>query len=286
MSPAAPSATTPSTATGAVPPRVSIAETFALLRQRKQIALMPFVAAGFPDVATTRAVLPALEQAGASLIEVGFPFSDPIADGPVIQEAFTDALKHNIRVADVFACVADVRPRMSIPMVGMLSYSIVHRYGLERFVRDAKAAGLDGLILPDLPPPEAQRVCDVVRAGGLDTVLLIAPTTAPHRRKEIMDLCSGFVYYLSISGITGERDRLPADLEQNIRELKGLSDRPVCVGFGIHRAEHVAQLAGLADGAIVGTAVVRRMKEHLTEGPERIAAAVGDYCRELLSKAR
>src|SRR5690348_310551 len=225
--------------TTGTPPRLSIRDTFEQLGQRKQIALMPFVAAGFPDVATTRAVLPAIEEAGASLIEVGFPFSDPIADGPVIQEAFTDALKHKIRVADVFACVAEVRPRMSIPMVGMLSYSIVHRYGVDRFVRDAKAAGIDGLILPDLPPPEAQRVCDVVRAGGLDTVLLIAPTTAPHRRKEIADLCSGFVYYLSISGITGERDRLPADLERNVRELKGLTDRPVCVGFGIHRAEHV-----------------------------------------------
>jgi tryptophan synthase alpha chain len=266
--------------------RVSIAQTFSDLKQRNQIALMPFVAAGFPDLATTRAVLPAIEQAGASLIEVGFPFSDPIADGPVIQEAFTAALQKKLHVSDVMATVADARSHMSIPMLGMLSYSIVFRYGLDRFIKDAKAAGVDGLILPDLPPPEAQRVCDQVRAGGLDTVLLIAPTTSPQRRREIASLCSGFIYYLSISGITGERDRLPEDVERNVRELKELTDRPVCVGFGIHRAEQVAQLAGVADGAIVGSAVVRRTKQHLNEGPERIATAVGEYCRELLSQVR
>ena len=252
-------------------------------KQRDGIALMPFLAAGYPDLRATVESIRALEHAGATLIEVGFPFSDPIADGPIIQEAFTYALaKNKVKVADVFAAAQEARP--SIPLVAMLSYSIVYRYGVERFARDARQHGFSGLILPDLPPPEAQKVCDVVSAQGLDNILLVAPTTSRDRRAEIANLCGGFVYYLSLSGITGERDRLPDDLERNVRELKSLTDVPVCVGFGIHRPEHVAQLKGVADGAIVGSAFVRRVKQHLNDGPEMIARITGDYCRELLGK--
>jgi tryptophan synthase alpha chain len=267
-------------------PAQRIQRAFQSLRQRQQIALMPFVPAGYPDLAATAAVLPAIEAAGASLIEIGIPFSDPIADGPTIQAAFTEALAKKLKVADIFATVAQVRPRVSIPLVAMVSYSIVFRYGLGRFLSEMKAAGFDGLILPDLPPPEAQRVCDTVRAAGIDTILLVAPSTTSERRREIARLSSGFVYYLSVAGITGERDRLPADLEANVRELKSLTDRPVCVGFGIHKAEQAAQLAKVADGAIVGSAIVTRMKQHAGEGAEGIAKVVGDYCRELLRLVR
>jgi tryptophan synthase alpha chain len=267
--------------------RTTIAETFAALRQRKQIALMPFIPAGYPDLAATRAVLPAMEAAGANLVEVGIPFSDPIADGPTIQAAFNAALTRNkLKLADVFAAVAAARPTVSIPLVAMVSFSIVFRYGVERFARTARESGFDGLILPDLPPPEAQAVVDKVRAAGLETVLLVAPTTTPERRREIARLSSGFVYYLSIAGITGERDHLPADLAQNVTQLKSVTDRPVCVGFGISNAQHVAQLARVADGAIVGSAVVRRMTQHENGGPDAIASAVGAYCRELLRDVR
>jgi tryptophan synthase alpha chain len=139
--------------------------------------------------------------------------------------------------------------------------------------------------LPDLPPPEAQSVCTQIRQAGLDTILLVAPTTSAARRREIADLCSGFVYYLAVSGITGERKALPPDLARNLRELKQTCDKPLCVGFGISQAKHVAQLAGLADGAIVGSAIVRRMKEHLQAGPQGIAQAAADFCRELLQDA-
>ena len=243
---------------------------------------MPFVPAGYPDLATTVAVPPALERGGASLIEVGFPFSDPIADGPTIAEAFTEALAKGIKVQHVFEAVREARPAVSIPLVAMVSFSIVYRYGVERFCREAKEAGFDGLILPDLPPPEAQRFCDTVRSAGLETVLLVAPTTSAIRRREIARLSSGFIYYLSVSGITGERDKLPADLEANIRDLKALDGPPVCVGFGISKPEHVAQLRGVADGAIVGSAVVRQMRQHLADGPAGMAAAVEVYCRSLL----
>src|SRR6185437_15771739 len=165
--------------------RRSIAQTFEDLRARGQIALVPFLPAGFPDLQTTVACLPALESGGANVIEIGFPFSDPIADGPVIQEAFTAALTKKLKVSDVFAAVAQVRPTLSVPLVAMVSYSIVFRYGVEKFSTDARAAGFDGMIVPDLPPPEAQNVCGKVRDAGLDTVLLVAPTTAPERRSEI-----------------------------------------------------------------------------------------------------
>jgi tryptophan synthase alpha chain len=259
----------------------SIGQTFQLIRAAKQIALMPFVPAGYPTLETTAACILALQAAGASLIELGFPFSDPIADGPTIQEAFTYALGHGVRIAQVIETIKSIRGRVKIPLVAMLSYSIVYRYGLERFVRELADAGFAGLILPDLPPPEAQSVCDKIRAGGLDTVLLIAPTTSRQRRIEIARLCSGFVYYLSVSGITGERDQLPADLAENVRDLKSNTDVPVCIGFGIHRAAQVQQLRGMADGAIVGTAFVRRMKEHVRESPDAIATILGRYCHEL-----
>ena len=264
-------------------PRRTIRETFEGLRARNQIGLMPFLPTGYPDLATTEAGLLAMERGGASVIEVGIPFSDPIADGPVIQEAFTVALAKRLKVEQVLETIAAVRGRLSLPLVAMVSYSIVFRYGVPRFVAAAKQAGFDGLILPDLPPPEAERVCDAVRAGGLETTLLVAPTTTPERRREIARLSSGFIYYLSVSGITGERDKLPADLAENVRQLRGLTDRPVCVGFGISQPAHVAQLRGQADGAIVGSAYVKRMKPRLSDGPEALAAVVEGYTRELIS---
>ena len=263
---------------------LSIQQTFEQLRSRRRIGLVPFLPAGFPSLDATVACLPALESAGASVVEIGFPFSDPIADGPVIQEAFTAALAKKIRVGDVFRAIAGVRGRLSLPLVSMVSYSIVFRYGVERFSADAMQAGFQGLIIPDLPPPEAQRVCGLIRVSGLDTVLLVAPTTPAERRAEIARLSSGFVYYLSVAGITGERDQLPPDLAENVQQIKSHTDRPVCVGFGIHTARHVAQLAAVADGAIVGTAYVRRMQKAQTENPEQIARIVGDYTRELVGQ--
>ena len=264
----------------------SISQTFDDLKQRKQIAFMPFLPAGYPDLETTAAALPALEAAGANVIEVGIPFSDPIADGPTIQASFTAALAKKLKLADVFATIKKARPTVSIPLVAMVSYSIVYRYGLARFLADAKDAGFNGLLLPDLPPPEAQAVCDQVRGAGLDTVLLVAPTTTAERRKEIGRLSSGFIYYLSVTGITGERDELPPELADGVRDMKAHTDRPVCVGFGISLPRHVAQLRGVADGAIVGSAVVKRMKQHEGEGPQSIAHAVGAYCRDLLKDVR
>lgn len=243
---------------------------------------MPFVPAGYPDLTTTAAVIRAMDRGGASVIEIGIPFSDPVADGPVIQAAFTEALAKKLKVADVFQTVAGIRDSVAAPLVAMVSYSIVFRYGLERFLTEARLCGIDGVIIPDLPPPEAQTVAGRIREAKLDTVLLIAPTTAKSRRASVAELCSGFVYYLSVSGITGERQSLPEDLKTQLTELKAVTDKPVCVGFGISKPEHVQQLKGLADGAIVGSGVVKRMQSQLSAGPEVIAKAVEQYVRELL----
>ena len=255
--------------------RQTLKDVFADLRARKRVGVFPFIPVGYPDLRATGELLAALERAGASGIEVGIPFSDPIADGPVIQEAFTAALSRGLKLREVLKTVREARSSVSIPLVSMVSYSIVFRYGPERYFADAKAAGFDGLILPDLPPPEAEAICEKARKAGLDTILLIAPTTSKERRKEIARLCSGFIYYLSVTGITGERQKMPEDLAEQLRQLKQMSEIPVCVGFGISRREHVGQLNGLADGAIVGSAVVRRIKEQGVRGVE-------SYVRELV----
>jgi len=260
----------------------TIAQSFANLKG-SGIGLMPFLPAGYPDLATTVATLKTASAAGATVIEVGFPFSDPIADGPTIQAAFTAALSHKLKIADVFDAVQGCSADLSAPLVAMVSHSIVFRHGPEKFFARARAAGFSGILIPDLPPPEAQSVCKLIRAAGLDTVLLVAPTTSAVRRKEIADLCSGFIYYLSISGITGIRDQLPADLARNVSELKSLTDKPVCVGFGIHTPQQMKELGKYADGAIVGSAIVKLMNEKAGGGTEAVARAVGDYCTGLIA---
>ena len=262
-----------------------ISARFADLRRRKATVLMPFIPAGYPDLKSTAESIRALDRAGAGLIEIGFPFSDPIADGPTIQAAFTAALAKKLKVSEILATIAQVRPDVAIPLVAMVSFSIVYRYGVDRFFTDAAAAGFDGVILPDLPPPEAEPVCSRAWAAGLDTVLLVSPTTDPDRRADIVRLSSGFIYYLSVAGVTGERDTLPADLPGHIADLKSITDKPVCVGFGIHTAVQVRQLSMIADGAIVGSAMVKRMTTAMGD-----ATAVGDavsaYCTDLLSEPR
>jgi tryptophan synthase alpha chain len=267
--------------------RKTIRESFEALRgQGGRVGLLPFISAGYPDLATTAAALPALEAGGATAIEIGIPFSDPIADGPTIQESYTAALAKGIRVTDIFHMVRETRAKVSIPLLAMVSYSIAFRYGLKKFLDDAKSCGFDAMLFPDLPPPEAKTVCDLVRSAGLDTVLLIAPSTEPQRRREIAELCSGFVYYLSVAGITGERTTLPQSLPTNLRELRSLTDRPICVGFGISTPQHVADLKGLADGAIVGSAIVKKIKTTTPQTPAAVATELTAYCRQLLSKVK
>ncbi|GIW76936.1 MAG: tryptophan synthase alpha chain [Phycisphaerae bacterium] len=250
-------------------------------KQKYGIALMPFIAAGYPDLKTSLELIPALQQAGAAAIEVGFPFSDPIADGPVIQEAFTVALSKGLRIDQIFDAFETMAAEVSVPRVAMVSFSIVYRYGVEAFFRRAAGAGFAGVLIPDLPPPEADQICQTVRDNGLDTVLLVSPTTAPQRRQEIARLSSGFIYYLSLAGTTGERDQLPPDVQTHVQNLKQMVSVPVCVGFGISKPEHIVQLSKVADGAIVGSAIIRRIKEN----PADPVGAVQTFARRLLGSS-
>ena len=243
---------------------------------------MPFLPFGYGGEGVTEACLKAVAQAGASVIELGIPFSDPVADGPTIQAAYHEALEGGATTQGALDAVKAVRGEVDCPILTMVSYSLVKRWGDQRFCEAAKAAGVDGVLCPDLPAGEAEAFVDTCGAAGLESVLLVAPNTSPARRDVIGKLATGFVYYLSVAGITGQRDALPADLAAGVKDMKGRTDRPVCVGFGISRPEHVKQLAGAADGAVVGSAIVRAMQQAKAGGAEAMAKACGEACRQLI----
>lgn len=254
---------------------------FSELRIGGRRGLMPFVTAGDPNVATTAAILPALQAAGAHIAEIGVPFSDPIADGPVIQASMTYALDHGTRVEGVFDAIASVRPRVELGLVAMVSYSIVHRLGVAGFVRRAKAAGFDGFIFPDLPLGEADATREIVAADGMILSMLIAPTTPDARAEQIARASSGFVYVVSRAGITGERGELPPELPARLRRLRDVTDLPMAVGFGVSRPDQVRQVVSVADAAIVGSALMRRIAERRAEGSDAVVREAAAFTREL-----
>jgi tryptophan synthase alpha chain len=246
--------------------------------------LCPFLTAGYPSVEATAELLLAAQAGGAGIIELGIPFSDPVADGPVIQASFTEALAKGASVRASLGTVAAARQRgLTVPVMAMVSFSIVFKRGTRGFGMMCMEHGLDGVILPDIPLEESPAIVDTMREVGLRTSLLVAPTTAPGRREAIARLCDGFVYYLSVSGITGERKALPADIGPNVAALRKVSSVPICVGFGISTAAQVREVvrgAG-ADGAIVGSAVIRRIAEHAGEPVSKQVEAVRGFVAEL-----
>jgi tryptophan synthase alpha chain len=247
---------------------------FRRLRAENRKAFMPFLTAGDPDLAFTRDALAAVAAAGANLVEVGFPFSDPIADGPVIQASYTRALARGLKLADVFATLKDVSsaPGWQTPMVAMASYSLVYKRGPAAFIDQATAAGLSGAVVPDLPAEEADELAKLAADRDFKLILLVTPTTSPQRAERIVKACGGFVYVVSVVGITGERDRLPAALREQIARLRTMTDLPLCVGFGVSRPEHVRELKEIADGVIVGTALVRHLESRTLESLKALAA--------------
>jgi tryptophan synthase alpha chain len=258
-----------------------IAHALARRRDAGEKALMPFVTAGYPSIDHTRAILRALDGAGAAVCELGIPFSDPVADGPVIQASMTDALAAGARPAGVFDMLRAIRDELTLGVVAMVSYSIVHRIGIDAFVQQAAHAGIDGLIFPDLPLEEAAEVCGPVAGAGLTCSLLVAPTTPADRARRIAAASSGFIYAVARTGITGESNALPEGLAERVAVLREASDLPVAVGFGISRPEHVAAVVAHADAAIVGSAIVRRITDHRDQGPDLLARTVADFVREL-----
>jgi len=234
-------------------------------------AVMPFITAGDPDLETTALLLEAIQRAGAAVCELGIPFSDPIADGPVIQASMSRALGRGVRPEQVLEMVSTVRPKLTMGLVAMVSFSIVHRMGPRSFFAQAAEAGFDGLILPDLPLEESPSTLAEVREAGLTCSMLVAPTSPDERAAAIAEASTGFVYVLARAGITGERNGVPADLPDRISRLRQASDLPMAVGFGIGTPQQVADVCRVADAAIVGSAIVRRIQE--ADGVDRSATA-------------
>jgi tryptophan synthase alpha chain len=261
----------------------AIDDLFANLRREKRKALMPFITAGDPDLKFTAAVLKELVGRGCHLCEVGIPYSDPIADGPVIQASYTRALAHKIKLADILATLGGVAPSLAAPLVTMVSYAIVYRHGLESYVDEVSQRGLAGLIVPDLPVEESAQLSRICKKNNVSLIQLVTPTTPLERSVRIAETSTGFLYYVSVAGITGERTELPPELIDNVGWLRSQTDLPICIGFGISRPEHVKLLAPAADGLIVGSAIVRRIAAAAEKPRDEVLRDIGDYAAGLLA---
>ena len=263
------------------PPIARLEAVFAANRAAGRKALAPFVTAGDPDAATTVAVLEAIAKAGASFCELGVPYSDPIADGPVIQASYTRALGKGLTLADMFDAAKQASARVSMPILAMASYSLIFRRGIDRFVADAVAAGLAGFVVPDLPIEESDDLDTACRQAGLALVRLVTPTTPPDRAEAIAKKSTGFLYCVSVAGVTGARTELPPGLVDRVKWLKTKTDVPILVGFGISSPEQVKAVAEVADGVIVGSALVRRITEAADQPRETMLADVSHYVADL-----
>jgi tryptophan synthase alpha chain len=258
-----------------------IDDIFKRCRDRGQKALMPFITAGDPDLATTQRLLPGIERAGASICELGIAFSDPVADGPVIQASMKRALDQHVRPCQVLEMVARQRANLHMGLMAMVSYSIVYRLGLDSFLRDAAQAGIDGMIFPDLPLEESAPARAAAARHGLVCSFLIAPTTPIERARQIAQASTGFVYLLSRAGVTGESTSLPPDLTQRVSELRSVTDLPIVVGFGISNQQQVRSVLTVADAVIVGSAIMRRVDQHRQEGADAVVDQVSCFVSEL-----
>jgi tryptophan synthase alpha chain len=254
----------------------AISSCFERLRAEGRCALMPFLTAGDPNLATTRAALLALQEAGADLVELGIPYSDPLADGPVIQAAAGRALAAGTTLAGVLELLSSLKGELELPVVLFTYSNPLLNCGMESFCQQAAAAGAAGLLVPDLPLEEAERLSPIAAEAGLDLVLLVAPTTPPQRMARIVAASRGFTYLVSVTGVTGERSQMETRVAGLVQQIKALGSTPVAVGFGISGVEQAVQVRDWgADGAIVGSALVKRMA--LAEP----VAAAQQFCSEL-----
>lgn len=236
-----------------------IDRAFATARAEKRAALIVFVTAGDPDLATTAELIPELAAAGADIVELGMPHSDPIGEGPTIQASSQRSLRHHTKLNQILECVRRVRGVSEVPLVLMGYLNNVLAHGEERFAKDAAAAGVDGLIVADSPAEETESLARACTESGVHQVLLIAPTSTPQRVVRIAAASRGFIYCVSVTGVTGSRRELPADLSRLVDRIRRVTSTPVCVGFGVSDAAQAAEVARLADGVIVGSALVSRV---------------------------
>jgi tryptophan synthase alpha chain len=257
-----------------------LGETFERLRREGRRALIPFITAGDPDLRATRELIVELARAGASIIELGVPFSDPVADGPVIQRASERALRQKVSVVDVLHVVSEARLETDVPIVLFSYYNPLMQSGIDFLAEEAAGAGVDGVLVTDLVPEEASEFASALGKHGLDQIYLVAPTSTDARLRMVAARASGFIYAVSRAGVTGARSELSAEAEHLVERVRRFSPLPVAVGFGISSREHVAEVWRYADAAVVGSAIVAEIEKHAA-APDLIDR-VGSFTRSLL----
>ncbi len=235
---------------------------FQELKTKKKKAFIAFITAGDPDLKTTQELVPAFEKAGVDIIELGVPFSDPLADGPTIQASYHRALDKHVTLEKILKTVSHLRKKTQIPIILMTSYNPVFHYGDEKFVHAAYKSGVDGLIIPDLPPEEATDVLKASKQNNISLIFLVTPTTQSQRMQYIAKKSSGFIYYVSVTGVTGVRKQLTQSYTQHVKAIKKSTNTPVCVGFGVSTSEQVKSVSKTADGVIVGSAIVNTIAKN------------------------
>jgi tryptophan synthase alpha chain len=258
--------------------------TFAALRARRERALVPYFTVGDPSIAASRQLVVEAARRGADVIELGIPFSDPLADGPVIQRATQRALAAGVTLPRVLEMVREMRGEVSVPLVFLTYYNPILTFGLKAFCRTAVEAGVDGVIVADLPPEEAAPLQAEAEPAGLDLVHLVAPTSTPERMRRIARASQGFIYMVSLTGVTGERAAVAPELTQQLRALRAITTRPICVGFGISTPAQAREVGRVADGVIVGSAIVRLVEQH--GGTSELLPRVGDFIAALKAPLR
>lgn len=259
-----------------------LATTFADLKKSGAKALVTFLTAGDPDAQKSLSVLAAMPQAGADIIEIGIPFSDPMADGPTIQDSSLRALQNGMSVQGVLQMVQQFRQKnTTTPIVLMGYFNPIYKYGCERFIHDAAQAGIDGLIVVDLPPEEDAELCTPARMAGIDLIRLVTPTTNAARLEKILTGAGGFLYYVSITGVTGTKSADITAVGNHIAEIKTMTDLPVVAGFGIRTPDDAAKMAGIADGVVVGSAIVENIHDHHAQPDQQIVQTITTQIRAL-----
>jgi len=261
-----------------------IEDRFRILRERNEGALIVFAVAGHPNPVVSASALRAIADSGADIIELGVPFSDPLADGPVIQAASQSALRQDVTPATVLEMSAALRSISEVPIVLMTCYNPICQFGLDRFAAEAVAAGVDGIIVTDLPPEESDEWVRTAGEHGIDTVFLIAPNSPSARVKKVVDIVGGFVYCVSRMGVTGARAELPANLKKLVARIRKETTKPVAVGFGISEPEHVCEVCRMADGAVVGSALVSLIEREKSSAG--FAAKVTEFVGKLKAATR
>jgi len=259
-----------------------IAETFARLRQDGKKGFIPFITAGDPNLETTRELIVELARAGATVIELGVPFSDPMADGPVIQRASERALRQGFGLTEILQTIAEARKQTRVPIVLFSYFNPLLQFGLEKLAREAEHAGVDGILVTDLAPEEAGRFAAMLRAHEIDLIFLVAPTSTDERLRMVAERASGFIYAVSRTGVTGAQAEMSIESEKLVSRVRKFSDLPVAVGFGISKPDQVADVWRYADAAVVGSAIVREIEK--AQSATEAVSRVGRFARELISE--